>query len=74
MVPIVVTSRPDDAKGEALVILVTVSIDEDSLRQQLAEEGLPNLWIPRIIKQVEEIPILASGKIDLKGCQALAAE
>ena len=74
MVPIVVTSRPDDAKGEALVLLATVSIDEDSLRRQLTEGGLPNLWIPRIIKQVQEIPILASGKIDLKGCQTLAAE
>jgi acyl-[acyl-carrier-protein]-phospholipid O-acyltransferase / long-chain-fatty-acid--[acyl-carrier-protein] ligase len=73
MVPLVVSSRLDDAKGEALVLLVTLDIDEDLLRQKLTEDGLPNLWIPRIIKRVEEIPMLASGKIDLKGCQALAA-
>jgi acyl-[acyl-carrier-protein]-phospholipid O-acyltransferase/long-chain-fatty-acid--[acyl-carrier-protein] ligase len=73
-VPIVVSARPDENKGEALVLLTTLEIDEDSFRHRLSEEGLPNLWIPRIIKQVEEIPILASGKLDLKACQALAAE
>ena len=74
MVPIVVSARPDDAKGEALVLLSTIEIDEKDLKEKLTGEGLPNLWIPKIIKRVEEIPILASGKLDLKGCQAIAAE
>ena len=74
MVQVVVSARPDENKGEALVLLTSISIDEDDLRQKLTAEGLPNLWIPRIIKQVEEIPILASGKLDLKGCHALAAQ
>ncbi|MBH53077.1 MAG: AMP-dependent synthetase [Opitutaceae bacterium] len=74
LVPVVVSARPDDKKGEALVLLARILVDEDELRQRLTEEGLPNLWIPRIVKQVEEIPVLASGKLDLKGCQALAAE
>jgi acyl-[acyl-carrier-protein]-phospholipid O-acyltransferase / long-chain-fatty-acid--[acyl-carrier-protein] ligase len=72
MVPIVVTSRPDENKGEALVLITCITIDEESLRQKLIDAGFPNLWIPRIVKQVEEIPILASGKLDLKACQALA--
>jgi acyl-[acyl-carrier-protein]-phospholipid O-acyltransferase/long-chain-fatty-acid--[acyl-carrier-protein] ligase len=74
MVPIVVSARPDDAKGEALVLLSTIDIDENELKQKLTEEGLPNLWIPKIIKRVKEIPILASGKLDLKGCQAMALD
>ena len=74
MVPIVVSARPDDAKGEALVLLSTIDIEENDLKQKLTEEGLPNLWIPKIIKRVEEIPILATGKLDLKGCQALASD
>ena len=73
-VPIVVSARPDDAKGEALVLLSIIDIDEKDLKEKLTGEGLPNLWIPKIIKRVEEIPILASGKLDLKGCQAIAAE
>jgi len=72
-VSIVVTSRPDDDKGEVLVLITCITIDEELLRQKLIDEGYPNLWIPRIVKQVEEIPILASGKLDLKGCQVLAA-
>ena len=74
MVPIVVSARLDDAKGEALVLLTTIDVDAELIKTKLTEEGLPNLWIPRIVKRVQEIPILASGKLDLKGCQALAAE
>ena len=74
IVPIVISARPDDSKGEALVLLTTIEIDEAALRDRLTAEGLPNLWIPRIIKQVHEIPVLATGKLDLKGCQSLAAQ
>jgi len=74
LIPVVVSARPDDKKGEVLVLLARVPVDEDELRNKLTEEGLPNLWIPRIVKQVEEIPVLATGKLDLKGCQTLAAE
>lgn len=70
---VAITARFDDAKGEALVLLTTIDIDMNELKQRLTDTGFPNLWIPRIVKSVEEIPVLASGKIDLKGCQALAA-
>jgi len=69
-----VTARFDDAKGEALVLLSTLEIDLGELKQRLTDSGFPNLWIPRILKRVEEIPVLASGKIDLKACKALAAQ
>ena len=36
--------------------------------------GLPNLWIPKVIKQVAAIPILATGKLDLRACQRLAEQ
>jgi acyl-[acyl-carrier-protein]-phospholipid O-acyltransferase/long-chain-fatty-acid--[acyl-carrier-protein] ligase len=36
--------------------------------------GLPNLWIPKVVKQVAEIPILATGKLDLRACQRLASQ
>ena len=72
MLPLAVSARDDDRKGEALVLLTTVPIDGDDLRQKLTEAGFPNLWIPRIVKPVREIPVLASGKLDLKGCKAIA--
>jgi acyl-[acyl-carrier-protein]-phospholipid O-acyltransferase/long-chain-fatty-acid--[acyl-carrier-protein] ligase len=69
---IVVTGVPDEAKGEALVVLTTVEIDAPNLRNALGAIGIPNLWIPRRILKVETIPTLASGKLDLKACRELA--
>jgi acyl-[acyl-carrier-protein]-phospholipid O-acyltransferase/long-chain-fatty-acid--[acyl-carrier-protein] ligase len=54
--------------------LSAVDIDLAELRSKLHEAGVPNLWIPKQIQRVEAIPVLASGKLDLKKCQALATE
>jgi acyl-[acyl-carrier-protein]-phospholipid O-acyltransferase/long-chain-fatty-acid--[acyl-carrier-protein] ligase len=65
---------PDQTKGEALVLLSTIEVDQSALRSALAATGVPNLWIPRTIHRVEAIPALASGKLDLVGCKKLAEE
>ncbi len=62
----------DDGAGEELVLLTTRDLDRERLRQELRRAGLPNLWIPRRIIVVEELPILASGKLDLAACLQLA--
>ena len=66
---------PDEAKGEALVLLTTRDIEMPDLRAKLSESGMPNLWIPRKICRVEHVPVLSSGKLDLRRCRetALAA-
>ncbi len=69
---VVVVGIPDDAKGEALVLLATVDLDPPKLRRQLGEAGVPNLWLPKKIKRIQEIPVLGSGKLDLKRCKELA--
>jgi len=56
------------------VLLSAVDIDLDELRKKLHEAGIPNLWIPKYVQRVESIPVLASGKLDLKKCQELADE
>jgi acyl-[acyl-carrier-protein]-phospholipid O-acyltransferase/long-chain-fatty-acid--[acyl-carrier-protein] ligase len=63
----------DEVKGEALVLLSAMQIDLPKLRAQLKDAGVPNLWIPKMIRLVDAIPVLASGKLDLKRCQELAA-
>jgi acyl-[acyl-carrier-protein]-phospholipid O-acyltransferase/long-chain-fatty-acid--[acyl-carrier-protein] ligase len=70
----VVVGIPDEKRGESLVLLTTVFIDPNDLRQRLAAQGLPNLWIPRVIKRVDAIPLLATGKLDLRACDRLARE
>jgi len=72
--PIAIVGVQDEAKGEALVLLSAVDLDLAELRKKLQEAGVPNLWIPKHLQRVEAIPVLASGKLDLKKCQALAAE
>ncbi|PYJ63319.1 MAG: hypothetical protein DME74_03555, partial [Verrucomicrobia bacterium] len=72
--PIAIVGVQDEAKGEALVLLSAADIDLAELRKELQEAGVPNLWIPKHVQRVEAIPVLASGKLDLKKCQELAAE
>ncbi len=65
---------PDEAKGEALVLLSSIEIDLPKLRVTLGEYDIPNLWIPKKICRIESIPVLASGKLDIGKCQELARE
>lgn len=71
---IAITSVTDEQKGEALVLLTTIPIDQVALRSQLQQAGVPNLWIPKVILRVEKIPVLATGKLDLRACSELAAQ
>ncbi|MEY2488992.1 MAG: acyl-[acyl-carrier-protein]-phospholipid O-acyltransferase [Verrucomicrobiota bacterium] len=71
---IAVVGVTDAAKGEALVLLSSVDLDLPSVRAALSGIGVPNLWIPKTVRRVGAIPVLASGKLDLAGCKAMAAE
>ena len=71
---VAVMGVPDKAKGEALVLLTTVEIPPDMLREKLAAVGFANLWIPKVIHRVPTIPVLGTGKLDLKRCRDVALE
>jgi acyl-[acyl-carrier-protein]-phospholipid O-acyltransferase/long-chain-fatty-acid--[acyl-carrier-protein] ligase len=72
---LVVVGVPDPSKGEQLVLLsARDEITVDSLRAKLAEAGVPNLWVPRTVIRVEKIPVLGTGKLDLKACKELAGK
>ena len=68
---IAIVGVQDETKGEALLLLTTVDVDLAQLRAKLHEAGISNLWIPKRIQRVESIPVLASGKLDLKKCREL---
>jgi acyl-[acyl-carrier-protein]-phospholipid O-acyltransferase/long-chain-fatty-acid--[acyl-carrier-protein] ligase len=73
----VVTGVPDGRKGERLAVLHTLPPDElKRLLERLPEAGLPNLWTPRPDQffQVEELPHLGSGKLDLRRVHELAVD
>jgi acyl-[acyl-carrier-protein]-phospholipid O-acyltransferase/long-chain-fatty-acid--[acyl-carrier-protein] ligase len=68
----VVMGVPDPAKGEALVVLTTRDLTVEALREKLLGAAVPSLWVPKVVSRVEKIPILGTGKLDLKGCRELA--
>ncbi|MEI6351790.1 MAG: AMP-binding protein [Verrucomicrobiota bacterium] len=63
---------PDPAKGEAIILLATQDIDLQALRSKLLADGVPALWIPKVIKRIPAIPVLGSGKLDMQACKAAA--
>jgi acyl-[acyl-carrier-protein]-phospholipid O-acyltransferase/long-chain-fatty-acid--[acyl-carrier-protein] ligase len=74
---IAVVGVPDEQKGEAILLLSTIAgpaLEQEciDLRYKLLDEGLSSLWCPRHIIPVTEIPVLASGKLDIKSCETLA--
>jgi acyl-[acyl-carrier-protein]-phospholipid O-acyltransferase/long-chain-fatty-acid--[acyl-carrier-protein] ligase len=66
---------PDASKGEQLVLLSTRDeITAESVKEKLSAAGVPNLWFPKTVLRVEKIPVLGTGKLDLKGCKELAQQ
>src|SRR5579863_9626494 len=70
-----VTSLPDEKKGERIMVVTTLAGPKlDAVLQKLAACDLPALWKPRSNQffHVDALPILGTGKIDLRGVKALA--
>jgi acyl-[acyl-carrier-protein]-phospholipid O-acyltransferase/long-chain-fatty-acid--[acyl-carrier-protein] ligase len=73
----VVTAVPDRAKGERLVVFhLPTEREIGGVVAALRERGLPNLWIPGAdaFAVIEEMPVLGSGKLDLRRLGELARE
>ena len=73
----IVTGVPDGKKGERLVVLHTLTPEEvKPVIEKLSNSDLPNLWIPRANQffQIDELPQLGSGKLDLRRVHEIARE
>jgi len=66
---LVVTAVQDDQKGEKLVVVSTLKLDQIKIRQALSSRQIPKIWIPKHFIEVKKIPVLPSGKIDWLGVQ-----
>ncbi|MEO0730242.1 MAG: hypothetical protein AAFY64_07665, partial [Pseudomonadota bacterium] len=68
----VVLSVPDDRRGEQLILMTEATdIDRAALVDGFKARGCPELWLPRRVVGVEEIPLLGSGKTDFPAAAAL---
>ena len=73
----VVTAVPDRSKGERLIVFhLPTDRSIPDLITKLRDRGLPNLWVPSATSfaEIEEIPVLGSGKLDLRRISELARE
>src|SRR5262249_2942586 len=73
----VVIGVPDERKGERLAMLYCSSVLEPGeIWKKLGETELPKLWIPKqaSIHKVDELPLLGTGKLDLRKARTMAAE
>jgi acyl-[acyl-carrier-protein]-phospholipid O-acyltransferase / long-chain-fatty-acid--[acyl-carrier-protein] ligase len=72
-----VASVPDEKKGERIIVLHT-KIDKtpSEIVKGLQAAGLPNLYLPSedCFIEVDAIPILGTGKLDLRALQQMARE
>jgi acyl-[acyl-carrier-protein]-phospholipid O-acyltransferase/long-chain-fatty-acid--[acyl-carrier-protein] ligase len=71
-----VTAVPDETKGERLVgfYIANEAMAPQLVWQGLSETDLPKLWIPKVndLRRIESLPVLGSGKVDLRAVKALA--
>jgi acyl-[acyl-carrier-protein]-phospholipid O-acyltransferase/long-chain-fatty-acid--[acyl-carrier-protein] ligase len=74
---VAVTSVPDPKRGERLVVLYTeLGPGVEEVIRKLSASGLPRLWVPGAddFVAVEAIPVLGTGKVDLRGLRQIALE
>ena len=73
----VVTAVPDEQRGEKLVAFYSQNgMTKEELWNRLNQSGLPKLWIPKRenLHAIDSLPLLGSGKVDLKKIKTLALE
>ncbi|MCH9023097.1 MAG: AMP-binding protein, partial [Planctomycetes bacterium] len=74
---VAVTSVQDASKGEQLAVLyMEAEVDADKLHEIISGSDLPNLWKPRRDHyfKIESMPLLGTGKLDLRALKRLAEE
>jgi acyl-[acyl-carrier-protein]-phospholipid O-acyltransferase/long-chain-fatty-acid--[acyl-carrier-protein] ligase len=71
---IAVLARPDPERGESLVAVANDQrLSMAEIRAAVKARGLSNLYVPREIKYIREIPKLGTGKVDHRGLEKLLA-
>ena len=61
----------DEKKGEKLVLVTDSTADRETISKRIKAQKLPDLLLPKIIIEVDEVPIMGTGKIDYTSVKAL---
>jgi acyl-[acyl-carrier-protein]-phospholipid O-acyltransferase/long-chain-fatty-acid--[acyl-carrier-protein] ligase len=74
---VAVTALPDPKRGERLCVIHTeLSVPPAEVCRRLLEKNVPRLWIPSVedFVPVASLPVLGSGKLDLRRLREMARE
>lgn len=76
---VAIVGVPDEQKGEVLLLLSSLPEYDagafiNDLKKKLMAADIPALWCPKALVFTQQIPILASGKLDLAQCKKIASE
>ena len=70
-----VVAVPDPKRGEQLVMVTEqAAADKASVLQAARAAGLPELFVPRLLVQVDHLPLLSTGKVDYVSVMRVALE
>ncbi len=68
----VVLAIADERRGEKIILATTVpDVKSDQIVKLMQEAKLPELWVPRTIIPIADIPLLATGKKDYPAVERL---
>lgn len=70
----VITSIPDSAKGEKIVLLYQGEKESSDVISELRASGMPPLMIPSLAFKLDVIPKLGTGKADFTTAKKIAKE
>lgn len=72
---IAILSRPDPDRGEVLIAASNEpKLQLDELRAAIKARGLSNLYVPKELQHVREIPKLGTGKVNHRELQQILSE
>jgi acyl-[acyl-carrier-protein]-phospholipid O-acyltransferase/long-chain-fatty-acid--[acyl-carrier-protein] ligase len=67
---VAVLSGPDENKGEMLLAVTNESrLQLDEIRSTIRAKGFPNIFVPREVRYLREIPKLSTGKVNYRELQ-----
>ena len=76
LVPLLSSRASAQTPPKRLVVFYTKDVPEDTVWDALNRSTLPKLWVPKKenVHRVDAIPVLGTGKVDLRRLKQLAIE
>jgi len=73
-VEVLATTKPDNKKGEKIILLYSGNINEDELKKIINQQNLIPIMTPDVYIKIDELPKLGTGKNDFNKAKAIALD